>query len=392
MLLAFATLAVLTAAMAGCQWLGPGGSQSTGPPSSTVTAGAVTWSFPTAAPAPTGRARSSATPDVAAVTPAAGSPLPTLRPLPPPPTAAPSDAGPAAAEEPPASPRATPVAERPAAGVPPARPDSPPAVPFAQGLLPSPGYQPPDLALDRELERRVRERLGDDVGDYGIMVKRLSDGRGVAINPDRVFYAASLFKLEVLYSVFKQRALGMLDFGELLTITPFEASYDLETLPWEVGSQVSVADLLEAMVTFSDNTSAIVLYDRVGWARVDSDMRELGLQDSSVLTEDLPTSARDMFVLMDAIASGEAVDRESSAEMIDLLSRQRINNRLPAMLPPETLVAHKTGEWDNATHDVGIVYAPSGPYVVALLSDKPWDISTEAELSALVYEYFESVR
>jgi beta-lactamase class A len=75
--------------------------------------------------------------------------------------------------------------------------------------------------------------------------------------------------------------------------------------------------------------------------------------------------------------------------MVALLSRQKVNDRLPARLPRGTRVAHKTGNWDNATHDVGIVYAPSGPYVLAVLSDLPWVANPIAELSRLVYDAFE---
>ncbi len=265
-----------------------------------------------------------------------------------------------------------------------------PAVMPSSAFLPPLGYRVPDLIIDPELEQRVVDALGPELGAYGIMGRRLCDGRGVAINTDAVFYAASLFKLEVLYSVFKQRAEGRLDLEEVLVVTPYHASFDLETLPWAVGSAVSIRDLLEAMITFSDNTSAIVLYDRVGWNTVDRDMKELGLLNSVILEEDLPTTAYDMFLLMDLIARGEAVDREASEEIMALLSRQRINNRLPVLLPAGTVVAHKTGEWLDATHDVGIVFAPQGSYVVAMLSRNPWDIAREAALSALIYEYFEA--
>jgi len=84
------------------------------------------------------------------------------------------------------------------------------------------------------------------------------------------------------------------------------------------------------------------------------------------------------------------VDEDTSQEMIDLLARQKINDRLPALLPPGTKVAHKTGNWDNATHDVGVVYAPHGAYVIAVLSDKPDRAESIAELSRLVYEYLEA--
>jgi beta-lactamase class A len=244
---------------------------------------------------------------------------------------------------------------------------------------------------DGTLEERIRDFLGKDINEYGIVVKRLSDGRGVAINPNRVFYSASLYKIEVLYEVFKQRALGLIDFNEKLEVTPKLAGYDLQTLPWKIGEFVPVKDLVEAMITISDNTSAMMLYQRVGGRNIDLDMQSIGLQDSDILSEDITTSAYDMALLLEMMARGQAVDIKSSAEMIDLLSRQKINNRLPALLPRGTRIAHKTGEWENATHDVGVVFAPKGTYVIALLSSKPWDVLVLSRLSAMVYEYLETL-
>ena len=34
----------------------------------------------------------------------------------------------------------------------------------------------------------------------------------------------------------------------------------------------------------------------------------------------------------------------------------------------------------NATHDVGIVWGPNGPYIIAVLSDQPWKPEPIAEL------------
>jgi beta-lactamase class A len=89
------------------------------------------------------------------------------------------------------------------------------------------------------------------------------------------------------------------------------------------------------------------------------------------------------------LATGRAVNQMASQDMVDLMTRQRVRNRLPALLPPGTQVAHKTGNWPSATHDVGIVYAPSAPYVIAVMSDKAWEVQQIAELSRLVYDHFE---
>jgi len=42
----------------------------------------------------------------------------------------------------------------------------------------------------------------------------------------------------------------------------------------------------------------------------------------------------------------------------------------------------------NATHDVAIVYAPSGTYVLAVLSDLPWTSAPILAVSRAVYTYY----
>ena len=253
---------------------------------------------------------------------------------------------------------------------------------------PSPRYEPTPFIHDPVLDARVREFLGDEMDSYGVVIKRLSDGRGVAINPDRQFYAASLFKLLVMYEVFKLHALELLSFEESLTLTPPYLDYQLGELRWPLWSEVPIYELLEAMIIVSDNIAAMMLHDRVGGWNIVADTKGIGLEQTSISGE-MPTSAGDMALLMEMIALGAAVDRESSQEFIDIHSRQAIDDRLPALLPEGTQVAHKTGNWENATHDVGIVYAPAGPYVIAILSEKPGDADTIAELSRLVYDHFE---
>jgi beta-lactamase class A len=50
--------------------------------------------------------------------------------------------------------------------------------------------------------------------------------------------------------------------------------------------------------------------------------------------------------------------------------------------PPGVRVAHKTGELNGIVHDVGVVYAPRGVYVLALLSDRVTDKERAIEIWA----------
>ena len=95
-----------------------------------------------------------------------------------------------------------------------------------------------------------------------------------------------------------------------------------------------------------------------------------------------------MALLMEMIARGRAVDEAASQEMVNLLAGEELDNGLRAGVPEETLVAHKTGNWSNATHDAGIVYSPSTTYVIAVLSEKPYETVLTTEISRVVWEYY----
>lgn len=259
-----------------------------------------------------------------------------------------------------------------------------------QSVVPSPHFQPLPLVRDAALEDRIRQKLGTEIASYAVVVKRVADGRGIAISPDREFYAASTYKTFVMYEVFKQRDSGLLSFDERLTVTPPYQAFQIGDLRWPLWTAVPVRDLLEAMITESDNVAAMMLYDKAGGRNIAQDLASVGLTHTDVNTDQLPTSAGDLALLLEMIARERADSPATSREMVDLLSRQKINDGLPALLPKGTRVVHKTGNWDNATHDVGVVYAPSGAYVIAVLSDRAWASKPIAELSRLVYDFFES--
>jgi beta-lactamase class A len=253
-----------------------------------------------------------------------------------------------------------------------------------------PTTTPRVLTPDPELERLIRVTLGDGAGHFGVVVRDLQHGTAAAVNPDRGFYAASLFKLAVMYETFRQDASGRLPLHSLLTLTATDAAEDLGTLDLldlHVGDRLSVEDLVDLMITASDNTASSMLRNALGRQAIDQDIKALGLSGTSVVNPELPTTAADMAALLEAIATGRAVSKAASKEMAELLLRQRVRDRIPAGIPEGVLVGNKTGNWSNATHDVAIVYSPAGTYVLAVLSDIP-DDGLITELSRQVYEYY----
>jgi beta-lactamase class A len=258
--------------------------------------------------------------------------------------------------------------------------------PTATGVATAPSTHP---TADRALEELLNEVLGASAPHYGVVIKETRGGTGAEINPDQLFYAASLFKLPIMVEVFRQRSLGQLGLDDVLVADSIDLAEDLGTFRGDVGDPFTVHELLDLMITLSDNTSAIMLMRSLPGRAVDGTMRDLGLEDTSVTDWELPTTAHDMALLMEAIALGWAVDTDASGEMLELLLRQTWRSRIPAGVPEGVPVGNKTGDWFDAAHDVAVVFAPRGIYVIAVLSDGGGSDATFRELSRRVYEYYE---
>ncbi len=253
----------------------------------------------------------------------------------------------------------------------------------------APQLNAPTLQDDPRLAAAIKNVLGDSIDDYGIVVYRLSDGRGISHNADKVFYSASLFKLSTLYEVEVQHALGRLDFAQPVQFSEEDVAEDLGTLgsiPLSAEGTLPMEEALEAMITRSDNATAHALLRLVGNTSVDATLARLGAHQTSVNSIELPTTAHDMALVMRAVVLGTGVSPAARDAMRNLLLRQETRAGIPSSLPRNVLVGNKTGNWEDATHDVAFVEAQNGTYIIAVLSDHAWDWGPIAAVSEAVYD------
>ena len=277
-----------------------------------------------------------------------------------------------------------------AGGLPPAAEVS--ATPVEGAYEYSGPYEPISFEVDEALKDLLDEALGSKAGSYAYYVKDLSTGRGAVHNGDGVFNAASLFKLFVMYEVFRQEKLGLIDWDDELVVTPYYDAFALSPRVTELCQVISVGEAMEAMLSVSDNASAVLLQDLAGSGNVNASIEALGLQKSGLFEEGLPVTADDLALLMEAIATGNAISPEASGEMLKLLDHDVFENGLVSGLPEGTLVSRKTGNWADATNVAGVVYAPFGPYVFVALTSNGYETEVIRALSSAVYGHFEGIR
>jgi beta-lactamase class A len=246
----------------------------------------------------------------------------------------------------------------------------------------------PGYVADPALEAAIQTYIGAD-SSVSVVIKNLSDGRGVAINAGRVYYTASLFKIYVMFEVFHQRELGNLAFDEQLEVTQEWIDLSLgQSVYTTPGQLVSIAGALDAMITVSDNVTANMLADRAGWENIRASVAALGLSATVLGGGELLTSAADVARFLEVLYAGAGVSSGADNEMLNLMSRQQIRDRIPKYLPGGTQVANKTGSWSDVTHDAGVVYGPSGAYLVVVMVGHGDGYETIAEISRIVFQHF----
>jgi len=267
----------------------------------------------------------------------------------------------------------------------------------------------------------LRERLAARVAQapatgVGLYYRSLTRPDSLLLDANVRFHAASTMKVPVMIQIFRDADAGLLRLDDSLTVhVSFPSLVDGSsfavdkaddsdsTLYLRAGGKASIRELLELMITRSSNLATNLLIELVGAARAQASARALGAWSIQVLrgVEDgkayraglnNTTTARDLGVLLAAIALHRAASRASCDTMLAILGRQEFNEGIPAGVPRGTRVAHKTG-WigEVVYHDAAVVYpARGGSYVLVVLTGAIKQDSVAhnlvADLSRMVYD------
>ena len=227
----------------------------------------------------------------------------------------------------------------------------------------------------------VLEQIRAFPGDVGFYFRRLNGGAPVTRDPDLPLIAASVIKIPIMVTAFRDAARGALDLGETVVIRPEMKMPSCGALSYmHDGLEVTLLDLVTLMIILSDNTATNLLIDRRGPDHVNRTMEALAIPgiclrrrlfepELSARGIQNTVTARGVATLLERMASNTLLGPEDDGRMLGILLDQRLNGKLPFYLHGEGVrCAHKTGEDDGITHDAGIVYS-ADPFVVVMLSN-----------------------
>jgi len=138
--------------------------------------------------------------------------------------------------------------------------------------------------------------------------------------------------------------------------------------------ETDIRTLCRLMISLSDNTATNRLIDHLGIPEIQKGFCQMGLEKTVIRRKlyDRKASAaglqntispREIASLLEALHHRSILSPALCREALDTLLLQQVDHKLNGKICGEVPIAHKTGEDDRLSNDVGIVYAKE-PFVI----------------------------
>ncbi len=244
----------------------------------------------------------------------------------------------------------------------------------------------PEAYSEEELKNKILEITDTAKGDWSVHIEIPERDFVVQINNKNV-HAASVIKMFNMATLFDEEEKGSIAITERL----YDTCYEMIT----VSSNSASNEIVQAIGDGNFVRGAKVVTEFAHKNNCTDTQEEHPLYDLSGPGSGInTTSVADCAKILKQLYNGELVSETSDEKMLEIMKNQTFNHKIPAYLPKDTAVAHKTGENSKVELDVGIVYSPACDYIICIsVTDfKGFEIhSTFAEISRTVYNFFNRI-
>ena len=256
-------------------------------------------------------------------------------------------------------------------------------------------FQQPQQVSPLDRLKANIERITRSVNaKWGIYIKCIETGEEIAINADETMDTMSVIKIPLMAEVFRQIEAGKFSLTDKIPVKESDKRPGTGVIrSLDAGVALTVKDLITLMIIVSDNTATDMLFEKVGGVEpVNKLMQSYGLNTikatgpSDVWFKALRaepdtlkfhmegktpyglSSPRDLGKLLEKINKGEAVSKQASEQMLQIMRGQVYSSRLPKYVTGFR-VPHKTGDFlPYIGNDVGILESPNRHIVISVFT------------------------
>ena len=252
-----------------------------------------------------------------------------------------------------------------------------------------------DIILNFLNLRQDLRAMTDPYGkDFSIYFEYLPTGVSIGINATEEFHQASLFKLPVVMAYFNQMENLKKYDDPVVTLQQKDLDQEFGDL-WKRGAgyRIKISDAIKLALTESDNTAIKLIVPRITEQNFNEVYSSLDI-DLQTDKEGAIITTKGYSSILKALYFSSVLEEKNSQYILDLLTKTKFVDKLPAGVPQNIPVAHKIGVFnknggDEAYMDCGIVYVPNRPYILCLYSKSDEQTARERirTISKKVYDY-----
>lgn len=232
-------------------------------------------------------------------------------------------------------------------------------------------------------EEQIAQLADASQGRIGVAAMDLASGRTLDVLGAQRFPMASTSKIAIAATFLEGVERGRWSLNsEFPLLVPVQSQANSSPVaPVVAGATMQAIDLIDLMITRSSNPATDALLAVVGGPQAVNDWaRRAGITDFRI-DRDIATLVRDdgdvdpaavidyrdsatplaMVQLLSGLYRGKWLQARHRDVILSAMERCKTGKRrIPALLPQEATVAHKTGSLYNTSSDVGIVWTPDG--------------------------------
>lgn len=250
-------------------------------------------------------------------------------------------------------------------------------------ITPSPTPTPRFTREKQQLEEIIKPLRGK----YGIYFQELATKDSLAINGKEQFTAASLIKLPVVLTLYREAELGRINLDAIYKLQAKDKWTGAGSLQYKpVGYEITLRKLAELMGKQSDNTAFNIFSRMLRAEKIQSQIEALGMRQTSF--SENKTSPEDIGLFFRKLYQEKVVSEKDKEEILSFLTETIWEDRIPAGIPKGIKVAHKIGTEVGVISDAGIVFAEK-PFILVILSENVNEIEAKKalpEISKKIYE------
>jgi beta-lactamase class A len=303
-------------------------------------------------------------------------------------------------------------------------------------------------ASKTELENVIKAGAQSIKGVLGVYMKHVESGEAIGFNEQRRFQLASVFKIPVLVTLYKQIHLGRISLDDRIMFEQKMKTFGSGLMnDMKPGLNISIQDLQLLMMARSDNAATDILYRLVTPETIQAYMKELGLNDMTIsydtrqlilaylgldpskpmtpaeLGETVPetfwgskeqlerqkafeaseantSTPRDIGALLEKCVKGEIVDRATSDQVLEIMKRHTGAEIILRYLPFSTEIARKGGSLakdgeDTVLLDSAVIWLPrdAGHLILCVWGNELQEVHYELKhkmgvIARAGYDYF----